>query len=175
MVSRPEAHSGPHIGTQGANTDMMPVTQEADEVGTAGVEDDDFVRTGRRGLRDDLFREDEVGERDDVGGQRRRNRRKEEAHLGEADSEDGEVLHHEAEAERGESPLDLGHRNFTQQDGRQDDREELCRDDALVTNQPPEVRGPCLALEGGVEQEQVGQQAGDRDRPGGCGHTGGRR
>ena len=160
-------------GNPGSKQGHDGVTQEAHQVGTAGIEDNGLIGTIRGSLGNNFLRQYEVGEGDDVGSQRGGDRRQEEAPSGEAQTEDGEVLHNKAEAHGGHAPLNLGQGDLVQQHGSQNDGEQLGGNYALVTHYIPEAALGSLAGKAGVEQEEVGHQYGDGNGPGGLGHTGG--
>ena len=160
-------------GNPGSKEGHDGVTQEADQIGTAGIEDNLLIRTVRGCLGNNFLRQYKVGEGDDVGRQRGGDRRQEEAPGREAQTKDGEVLQNIAEAQGGKAPLDLRQRDLVQQHGSQNDGEQLGRYYALVTHYIPEAALGRLAGKGGVKQEEVGHQDSDGNGPGGLGHTGG--
>ena len=160
-------------GNPGSKEGHDGVTQEADQIGTAGIEDNLLIRTVRGSLGNNFLRQYKVGEGDDVGRQRGGDCRQEEAPGREAQTKDGEVLQNIAEAQGGKAPLDLRQRDLVQQHGSQNDGEQLGRYYALVTHYIPEAALGRLAGKGGVKQEEVGHQYSDGNGPGGLGHTGG--
>ena len=160
-------------GNPGSKEGHDGVTQEADQVGTAGIEDNLLIGTIRGRLGNNFLRQYKVGKGDDVGRQSRGDRRQEEAPGREAQSEDGEVLQNIAEAQGGQTPLNLRQRDLVQQHGSQNDGEQLGRNYALVTHYIPETALGRLAGKAGVEQEEIGHQNSNGNGPGSLGHTGG--
>jgi len=178
QAGRPQGAAHRHPGRKDRHD---AVTQEAHQIGPARVEDDGLVRTGGGGLGDHFLGQHEVGEGDDVGGQRAGQGGQEEGRRRQAQAEDGEVLQHEAHAQRGQAPLDLGHRDLPDEEGSQHNGKQLGGHHALVAQ---EVQGLVLlggAGEGGVkleeedtpliQQEEVGQQHRDGHGNGRLGHT----